>query len=288
MREAIDSALAQTYTNIEIIVINDGSTDGDKTDKVAKSYGDKIRYFKKENGGVATALNLGIEEMKGEYFSWLSHDDFYSNNKVEKEVEILQHQSANTIVVSDYSFVDAHSQIIRKVRLPQNIERTLPLVLAYNGIVHGCTFLIPASCFHRHGTFNESLKTVQDYDMWFRLSLHCRVVVVREVLVFARMHSEQDSVKHREVLLHEGFAYYKKALLYISNDDVLLQKQQKSAWFVEAANVFMRQQSRFLRNIALSLAWKHFSLLTSKNKLGIIKFLMKIFVLYPIRKLLRW
>ena len=72
MREAIDSALAQTYPNIEILVINDGSTDN--TREIALSYGDKIRYFEKENGGVATALNLGIREMRGEYFSGLSHE----------------------------------------------------------------------------------------------------------------------------------------------------------------------------------------------------------------------
>ena len=76
MREAIDSALAQTYPNIEILVVNDGSTDN--TREIALSYGDKIRYFEKENGGVATALNLAIHEMKGEYFSWLSHDDWYT------------------------------------------------------------------------------------------------------------------------------------------------------------------------------------------------------------------
>ena len=70
LREAIDSALAQTYKNIEVIVINDGSNDRGKTDKICKSYGNKIRYFKKENGGVSSALNMGIEKMEGEYFSW--------------------------------------------------------------------------------------------------------------------------------------------------------------------------------------------------------------------------
>ena len=74
LREAIDSALAQTYSNFEVIVVNDGSNDGGETDRIATSYGEKIRYFRKENGGVASALNMGIKHMKGDYFSWLSHD----------------------------------------------------------------------------------------------------------------------------------------------------------------------------------------------------------------------
>ena len=62
MRQAIDSALAQTYGNIEIIVVNDGSTDGGETERIALSYGDRIRYFRKENGGCASALNYGISQ----------------------------------------------------------------------------------------------------------------------------------------------------------------------------------------------------------------------------------
>ena len=58
LREAIDSALSQSYKNIEIIVINDGSDDANETDKIARSYGDTIQYFHKKNGGVASALNL--------------------------------------------------------------------------------------------------------------------------------------------------------------------------------------------------------------------------------------
>ena len=77
LREAIDSALAQTYSDVEVIVVNDGSTDGGKTRDIASSFGDRIRYIEKVNGGVATALNLGIREMCGKFFSWLSHDDVY-------------------------------------------------------------------------------------------------------------------------------------------------------------------------------------------------------------------
>ena len=87
IKEAIDSALAQTYKNFEVIVVNDGSSD--KTDEICKSYGSKIRYFKKENGGVSTALNLGIKKMNGEYFSWLSHDDLYLPNKIKEQINYL-------------------------------------------------------------------------------------------------------------------------------------------------------------------------------------------------------
>ena len=80
MIEAIDSALSQIYKNIEVIVVNDGSKDN--AEEIALSYGDKIRYLKKENGGGLSALNFGIWEMKGEYFSWLSHDNKYDCHKI--------------------------------------------------------------------------------------------------------------------------------------------------------------------------------------------------------------
>ena len=86
MREAIDSALAQTYPHIEVIVVNDGSRDDGATREIALSYGDRIRYFEKENGGVSSALNLGIRNMTGDYFSWLSHDDAYLPDNVQASV----------------------------------------------------------------------------------------------------------------------------------------------------------------------------------------------------------
>src|SRR4030065_1713637 len=81
LRGAIDSALAQTYKNIEVIVVNDGSDDGGKTEAIANSYGDKIRYICKKNGGVSTQLNVGILAAGGEFISWLSNDDGYIPDK---------------------------------------------------------------------------------------------------------------------------------------------------------------------------------------------------------------
>ena len=90
LREAIDSALGQTYENCEVIVVNDGSMDGGQTRRIAQSYGTRIRYFEKPNGGVAQALNFGVQQMRGEYFSWLSHDDVLCPAKIEQEWTALK------------------------------------------------------------------------------------------------------------------------------------------------------------------------------------------------------
>ena len=90
LSEAIESALAQSYGSCEIIVVNDGSNDDGKTEAIALSYKNQIRYFYKENGGVASALNFAVKKMRGDYFSWLSHDDLYTPDKTDKEMEALK------------------------------------------------------------------------------------------------------------------------------------------------------------------------------------------------------
>ena len=100
LREAINSVLNQTYSNIEVIVVDDGSTDDTWT--IIQSYGDKIRGFHKENGGVSSALNLAIDNMKGEWFAWLSHDDLWLSNKIEMQIHYLQENPGKGIYYSGY------------------------------------------------------------------------------------------------------------------------------------------------------------------------------------------
>jgi len=171
MREAIDSALAQTYENIEVIVVNDGSNDNGKTRDIALSYGDKIRYFEKENGGVASALNLGIEKMTGEYFSWLSHDDVYLINKIEEQVNYLKGLGRKIVVLfSDFELVDDKLGHIQTVLLSESDLYHFQMWITIYSALNGCTLLIPKECFERCGNFNPNLCTTQDYDLWFRIA----------------------------------------------------------------------------------------------------------------------
>lgn len=195
LREAIDSALNQTYKNIEVIVVNDGSTDD--TEEIALSYGDRIRYFSKENGGVASALNLGIMEMKGEYFSWLSHDDIYLENKIEKQIAILNEVGDPFRIVFG-SWIIKEMNTGRTYLLPpeyrfsieQKQNSVFPVLF---GLVNGCTLLIHKSHFERVGVFDESLLTSQDYDLWFRLMRNQETIYSEDALVIQRRHNEQGS-----------------------------------------------------------------------------------------------
>ena len=197
MREAIDSALAQTYDNIEIIVVNDGSKDN--TEEIALSYGDKIRYFTKENGGVATALNLGIENMRGEYFSWLSHDDLYMPDKIEKQVTfIAEHCNPETIVYSGFEFINEQFEIMEQLNHTTShpMEKlNTPLFPIFKGLIHGCSLLIHKSHFEHVGLFDVNLPTTQDYDLWFKIFRNSDVRYLPQILVKSRVHSEQGSFK---------------------------------------------------------------------------------------------
>lgn len=193
LREAIDSALAQTHKNVEVIVVNDGSTDGGGTETIAKSYGNRIRYIFKENGGVASALNAGIREMTGEYFSWLSHDDIYFPHKLETQVNFLKTSGKETILYSDYEFIDAHGRFLGVNRVPSVSPAAFRRALIVSDPVNGCTLLIPRICFEKTGLFNEELRSIQDYDMWFRLAREFPFVHVPEVLLKSRKHPGQGT-----------------------------------------------------------------------------------------------
>ena len=202
LKEAIDGALAQTWQNKEIIIVNDGSDDNGATSHIAHNYADSIRYFEKRNGGVASALNLGIQEMKGEYFSWLSHDDLYFPKKVSHQMHLIQKCGDPTqLVAGNYCLMDEHRSLLGVMDFYQlygkkNLIR--PLFPVFHCAVNGCTILIHKSHFDRVGLFDESRPTTQDYDMWFRMLRGRSLLYSRPVDVVSRVHAGQTSVAMKD------------------------------------------------------------------------------------------
>jgi glycosyltransferase involved in cell wall biosynthesis len=238
MRCAIDSALEQDYDNVEVIVINDGSKD--TTDEIAKSYGNKIKYFSKENGGVSTALNLGIQNAKGEYISWLSHDDYYLPNKISRQIaelgKITETSKRDKLIpCSGFKVVDLTLNIEKNRILssPFALAKIDSLKFFYDGrFQHGCSCLIPLEAFNKIGFFNTQLRAVQDYDLWFRLiNAGYLFFYISEVLIVSRCHKMQVSVKKKNVCLHEQLKMWKLANRMFYNDIKNASKVDKKIFY---------------------------------------------------------
>ena len=225
LREAIDSALAQTYPNIEVIVVNDGSPDGGKTERIAQSYGDRIRYFYKENGGVASALNFGIANMQGEWFSWLSHDDLYLPEKIQMQMDAAARLGGGEpcVVRCSTASMDENG---RPVFRPQRcVDGRFSAIQMYEmhalkeiGL-YGCTLLIHKTVLNVCGPFDEELKTTQDEDYWARiLFAGTPFLSVPEVLVKIRIHAGQTTNRLSDRLAAEEGMLIEKEIRYYRAD----------------------------------------------------------------------
>ena len=207
--KAIQSALNQSYQNVEIIVVNDGSNDGGKTAEIARSYGDKIRYIEKENGGVSSALNRGIEAMTGEYFSWLSHDDEYRDEKIEKQVDALRaFKNDRVIALCDTEFIDEDSRVLDKTwGTPKSgvYSNEQALLLMNKKSLSGISLLIPKAAFLECGGFDTTLRFTQDADMWKRIFLNgYSLLIDKTIYACSRLHGKQQTNTHRERFREES------------------------------------------------------------------------------------
>ena len=226
LREAIESALAQTYQNLEIIVVDDGSEDN--TEEIALSFGDKIRYFSKENGGTSTALNLAIENMRGDYFSWLSHDDLYYPTKIEHEVEALSKlENKDTIIICDLdgiidydynrTFRTALYQEHRDAYPSRNDSYLYPVV--YNK-THGCTHLISKKVFETVGMFDVTSRVAHDFEFYYRAFAVFPHYYLNEVLVTARDSSARQGKRSHARGNVEYSLLYIDILEHLSDEEI--------------------------------------------------------------------
>lgn len=235
LQYAIDSALGQTYKKIEIIVVNDGSDDSDSTEQIARSYGDKIRYFHKENGGVASALNFGISRMKGEYFSWLSHDDMYTKTKIEDQIQTLQKMQDKTLILAaGYKVVNEDGKELYDVDHFNKFGREIlerPLCALFRMALNGCALLIHKSHFIRAGMFDEHLPTTQDYECFYRLMRGQKIVYEPYINVLTRSHGEQGSKKHIDSHIKECNALWIRLVDNLSKEDFDLMGETENEFY---------------------------------------------------------
>lgn len=298
LSDAIESALNQTYKNIEIIVVNDGSNDGGRTEAIALSYGNLIRYYSKENGGVSSALNYAAKKMKGEWLSWLSHDDMYKPQKIEKQVlflnQLLAEYSLEDVidicVYSSLERVDSNGEFLSKknIQIPPKMSAIDALI--YNiktYTIGGCTVLMSKKLFNKMEGFDETVRTVSDADLWFRMMLSNHVFYhLDEVLVKSRQHKQQVGNRSKALFKREHAVLMEKITKRLIETG--LSKKQKYALaegliqngFVSPAESVFRELKKsgendlflnFKIKIVAAFKWKLYFLVRSVYRLLTLK-----------------
>lgn len=195
--QAIESVLAQTFGDLEILVIDDGSTDG--TERVVRA-NPGVRYHRQDNRGVAVARNHGIAEARGRYAAFLDADDLWLPHKLERQLGALRASPSCRVCYSPFFAVDPHLREIGLVHGPR-VGSALEDLLRFGNVVGTPSTVIgERTLLEDAGGFDPDLSFCADWDLWIRLAARTEFACVDEPLVRYRRHPGNMS---RDVALLE-------------------------------------------------------------------------------------
>jgi glycosyltransferase involved in cell wall biosynthesis len=188
--EAIDSVLAQTHRRLELIVVDDGSTDG--TGRVAEAYGAPVRCIRQENGGMAAARNRAIPEAQGSFLSFLDADDRFPTDKLERQLAVFEAEPELDVVyghVTEFLSPDLDESARALLRAPaHDVPWPTPNLM-----------LVRRESFLRVGLFSTDLKVGIGVDWHARANeLGLRSAVPPIVVLERRLHAENNGIRQRE------------------------------------------------------------------------------------------
>ena len=206
--EAIDSALAQDHANVEVVVVNDGSTDG--TLSVLRRYGDRIRLVDQKNAGPPAARNAGLAAARGQYIAFLDADDVWWPTKLSDQVSFLQgHPDVGTAVSTWEAWApQGDGRFVRPAAPPPRAAGDMPRALwcgwRYNELLFDCELLttcvlMRAEVVHQVGSFDTGLWNGDDYDYWLRASRVAKLAKLERPGALYRMLPNSVSRKPRSV-----------------------------------------------------------------------------------------
>lgn len=207
LADALRSVMAQTYRDYEIIVVNDGSTD--TTREVLEEFQPWIRHLSQANQGPSAARNLGIRAARGTYICFLDADDLWTPDKLQVQVEFLENHPEIGLVFADIeefgTFRSSCRSVIREsfgsevkggIAIPDAFSKLLT-----TNFIPTPTVMVRSHCLLRSGVFNESLRIVEDRDLWLRIAAHFQIAWIPQVLCRRRVHDCNLS-QNDELALH--------------------------------------------------------------------------------------
>jgi glycosyltransferase involved in cell wall biosynthesis len=216
LMESVSSALAQTYNDVEVIIIDDGSTDDTPTVVQNWQSEPRVRYFRQRNGGISSALNAGVRMATGEFVAFLDADDRWDPRKLEKQMSRFQDSKVGVVYTESFE-MSADEKGLRRyygTRYLAPRKGWVTPYLVYDNFVPFSSAVVRKECFDKAGNFDESIKASPDFDFWLRVAVHYPFDFVDEPLVFYRTgHADQVSRnwEMREVWCDQIRSAFKRA-----------------------------------------------------------------------------
>jgi len=198
--EAIQSVLEQSYQNHQIIVVDDGSTD--TTREVLKKFRHHIKYVYQMNLGPSAARNAGIKIAKGDYICFLDADDLWTANKLEAQMAFMTSHPEIGLFFSDFEEFNGEKTLrksfLKTKSLYSEIISKIPIENAFNKLllvnfIPTSTVMVRKHCFLKVGLFDESLRSVEDRDMWLRIAAFFKIACLPLTLSRKRLHDSNIS-----------------------------------------------------------------------------------------------
>jgi GT2 family glycosyltransferase len=172
--ETLRSVFAQTFTDFEVIVINDGSPDTEEFERVLKPFRERLRYLKQENRGASAARNAGLRAARGEFVAFLDADDLWFTNYLEDQLAVIRERKCD-LVCAD-ALIVGESPDAGRTYFEAVMEAAPPKEVTFLDLLSGERSLITSGVLTRRehvlevGLFDEQLRNAQDFDLWLRLA----------------------------------------------------------------------------------------------------------------------
>ena len=193
LRETLDSALGQTYDNIQIVAINDGSTDG--TGDILASYGDRITVLAQQNAGQTVAKINGIEQSTGDYVAFLDSDDLWDAAKISRQVDLMESSPETGLCYTAGHVIDGSgARMSAFFASPSHRGDCFEELLLQNDIV-ASSVMVRRAALDKVGTFAPELRACENWELWTRIASEYLVDCVDEPLTFYRKHGNNMSSK---------------------------------------------------------------------------------------------
>lgn len=206
----VDSVIQQTFTDFEVLIVDDGSTD-ETVEWVSKLVDPRVRLISQANQGVAVARNQGIASAQGEYVAFLDADDLWEPTKLEKQVKCLEENPLVGLVNTSIVNIDEQGKPLGAVNASDVEGNVLKYIVEENLILCGSAPMVRRSCLEAVEGFDRNLLSAEDWDLWIRLAARYEFAVIREPLVLYRQHFNSKSnnierhLKHRLKVIDKTF-----------------------------------------------------------------------------------